>query len=225
MPSPEAVAKAMAAAVKNVILNPMSRAQGAKWLRQEARSFGSEQIDATTLSLTGVIRRDPTGYPLWMCITYGAAIEQGGKQLLPLLYHLGAADMRENPTGPTVLWHLRALAESRSMLVANTATPRQPPPPAVDPTDPAQFDAAAEAMRLHTLLSHPDSVDPDAVIYAILLLVANNGYQAQVSLRDGHPEGPGRLAALADELLSMTYSISGDSMGMQRRLRGAIHQG
>ena len=62
VPAPEGVAKAMAAAVKNVTLNPMSRAQGAKWLRQEARSFNSEQINATTLSLTGVIERDPTGY-------------------------------------------------------------------------------------------------------------------------------------------------------------------
>ena len=79
VPAPEAVAKAIASAIENVILKPMTRAQGAKWLRQEARSFGSEQIDANTLSLTGVIRRDPTGYPLWMRITYGAAIEQGGK--------------------------------------------------------------------------------------------------------------------------------------------------
>ena len=108
------------------------------------------------------------------------------------------------------------------MLLANTTPPRLPPPPEVDATDPGQVDAAAEAMRLHTLLPQPDSVDPDAAIYAILLLVANNGYQAQVSLRDGHPEGPARAAALADEMLSMAFSISGDSMGMQRRLRGAI---
>ena len=117
--------------------------------------------------------------------------------------------MRENPAGPTVLWHLRAQAESRSMLLANTATPRHPPPPAVDPTDPVQVDAAAEAMRLHTLLPHPDSVDPDAVIYAILLLVANNGYQAQVSLRDGHPEGPWQrlLLDLLDEIKPLVLEL------------------
>ena len=155
----------MAAAVKNVTLNPMSRAQGAKWLRQEARSFNSEQIKAATLSPTDVIERDPTGYPRWMRITYDEAIEQGGKQFLPLLYHFGAEDMRQSPSGPTILWSIRAQAETRAMLPANMAPPRQPPPPAVDPADQGQVDVAAEAMRLHILLPHPDSIDPDSVIY------------------------------------------------------------
>ena len=127
VPSPEAVAKAMAAAVKNVILNPMSRAQGAKWLRQEARSFDKEQVNAVTLTLTNVISRDPTGYPRRMRITYDEAIEQGGKQLLPLLYQYGAEDMRDSLTGPNILWRIRAQAETRAMLPANISPPRAPP--------------------------------------------------------------------------------------------------
>ena len=59
VPAPEGVAMAIAAAVKDVMLKPMSRAQGAKWLRQEARSFGSAQVNATTLSLTSYTQNQP----------------------------------------------------------------------------------------------------------------------------------------------------------------------